>query len=128
MKRFAILVLVTLFASSAHAQTSASATWTQTEAPAVAGAMQDTLQIDAVAPVVLTPTCVAATAPATGSNCSAPFALSTPTAAHTYVLVVCSGGFCAATSTGGQAPGLGGFKIKVTVTVVSGSDDEDDQG
>lgn len=123
MKRILFTIIALAFASTVHAQTTATATWTQAETPAIASAYQESLQIDAAAPVTLTATCVAAGA---GSTCSAPFALTAPTVSHTYLLTVCNAGFCAATSTNGAVPGLGNFKIKVTVTVTSGDDEDDD--
>lgn len=124
--RLAFTLCVLLIASASSAQTTATASWTQTELPPVASTFQNTLQIDTAAPVPLTATCIAAIAPATGSTCSAPFPLTGPTTNHTYVLIVCNGTFCASASTGGSTPGLGGFKIKVTVTVTSGDDDENE--
>lgn len=118
-----IALFVLLLASPAWAQTiTATAQWSQTETPVVAGVMTDTMKVDTLAPIAITPTCTAA---GTGSNCSATFTVTGPTASHSYVLMICNSGFCASMSTSGQAPGIGGFKILITVQVVPGDDDED---
>lgn len=109
--------------AAAQATVTATANWSQTEAPAVAQAFTETMKIDTQAPISLTAACVAATAPATGSACSATFPVASPTTNHSYVLVVCNSGFCSSASTGGAPPGLGGVKITFTVTI-TGTDDD----
>lgn len=114
------LSLLVCWASVASAQTTATAAWTQTEAPPIANALVNTMRVDSLAAVPLTTTCVAATAPATGSVCSATFPLAGSVTNHSYILTVCnSGGLCSAASasTGGTVPGTGGFKVTITITV-----------
>lgn len=116
-----LLAVLGLPAVAAGQTIQATAQWNQTEPPPVAGVMTDTMKVDTLAPVAVTPTCVAA---GTGSSCSASFTVTGPTALHSYVLIVCNTGFCASMSTSGQAPGIGGFKILITVQVTPGDDDE----
>ena len=118
MKTFLMVALFALLAQTAHAQTNAVVTWNQTEPPATAGAFLYTLKVDSLAPAPLTAACVTATAPATGSACSAPFALANPTSIHTYVLVAANNFGSASMTLGpGAVPGSSGIRVQVTVVV-----------
>lgn len=120
---FLTLALVLTLPAFCSAQTiTATAQWNQVEPPAVASTFVNTMKVDTGAFVGLTASCVAA---GTGSSCSAPFTVAAPTLSHSYVLLVCTGTFCSSTSTSGQAPGTGGLKILITVTVSTGDNDDE---
>lgn len=119
MKRLLLCLIACLaFAFPAYAQSTATATWNQSEAAGVASTFNYQLQVDATTPQVLQPNCVAAVAPATGSVCTSAFTLTNPSAIHRYVLTASNAFGQGILSLGpGAVPGTGGFKVIVQVTI-----------
>lgn len=106
MKKIILSLAFILFASIAHAQTTASLQWNQTEAPGVAMGFSYTLKTDALPAVVLQPNCTLVNAVTT---CTAAITGYVP-GVHTMIITAANANGQASTtfSTNGNVPSAPG--------------------
>lgn len=83
-----ILAAIALPSAADGQTTTATLSWSQTETLATVQTFTYTLKVDSGSAVAITPTCLAAVAPATGTTCANPFAPTPPLTPGVHIIAI----------------------------------------